>query len=324
MKENRVIGIDIGGTNTVLALVDEQGNMSHAHRMCTKAFPNQEAYALAIARAVKELVATSQPPIELLAIGIGAPNGNFYTGRIEFAPNLPWTGIIDLGPILERVLKVPVVLTNDANAAALGEGRYGGAQGMKNFVEITIGTGLGSGIVINGQILHGHSGFAGELGHTTAFRNGRLCSCGKRGCLETYVSARGLKETLREILADGATNSPLRVPEVDQLSAQDVFRLAQQGDPAAAAAFEQTGEILGRHLSDTVAYLSPEAIFLFGGLANAGDLLLAPTQRHLEAHLLPIYRNTVALLPSQLNGKNVAILGASALAWDLATTNAAT
>ncbi|HHG83428.1 MAG TPA: ROK family protein, partial [Bacteroidetes bacterium] len=212
-------------------------------------------------------------------------------------------------------LKMPVVLTNDANAAALGENLFGGAQEMKDFIVITIGTGLGSGIMVDGKILHGHSGFAGEIGHTTAEHGGRPCTCGKNGCLEAYVSARGLKQSLREILAANTTNSPLQVGQVDQLTAQGVHQLAKQGDLAARAAFAFTGKILGRHLADAVAYTSPEAIFLFGGLAKAGEFLLEPTRHHLEENLLQVFKNRIQVLPSQLLGKNAAVLGGAAFAW---------
>ena len=251
---------------------------------------------------------------ELKGIGIGAPNGNYYNGTIEFAPNLRWRGVIRMVDLVKQHYDTLVVLTNDANAAAIGEMMYGGAKGMRDFIVITLGTGLGSGIVVNGELVYGHDGFAGEIGHTIVDPNGRQCGCGRRGCLETYASASGIKRTVFELLADSNTASELRAVNFNDLTAAMLTEAATRGDKLALEAFERTGKILGLKLADAVAHTSPEAIFLFGGLAHAGEFIFEPTQRHMEANMLNIYKNKVKLLPSGLKN-NVAVLGASALVW---------
>ncbi len=256
------------------------------------------------------------PDITPRGVGIGAPNGNYYNGTIEFAPNLRWKGIIPIAALFQKLTPLPVKVTNDANAAAIGEMVYGGAKGMRDFVVITLGTGLGSGIVANGELVYGHDGFAGELGHTIVDPNGRQCGCGRRGCLETYASAPGIKRTVFALLADSTAESKMRSISYDGLNAAMVSQFAAEGDPIARAAFEFTGNILGIKLADAIAHTSPEAIFLFGGLANAGELIFDPTRRSMEEHVLKIFQNKVKLLPSGLKDKNVAVLGASALLWN--------
>ena len=248
-------------------------------------------------------------------IGIGAPNGNYYLGTIEYAPNLLWKGVIPFADMLKKIFNVPVVLTNDANAAALGEMIYGSAKSMKDFIVVTLGTGLGSGIVVNGRVVYGHDGFAGEMGHLTAVDNGRLCGCGRKGCLEAYASATGIKKTVCELLAKRNEDSTLRKINLETLTAKEISKAAEKGDTIALKAFEITGEFLGKSLADTVALFSPEAVFLFGGLANAGELIFKPTKDYMEKNLMPIFRDKVKILPSGLTQTNAAVMGASGLIW---------
>lgn len=314
VNDDVVAGIDIGGTNTELAVVSIDGVCLARQTLKTTAYATVESYADELRACISHLLESVPPPRQLRAIGIGAPNGNFYRGTIEHAPNLRWRGIIPLAEMIEARMRVPVVLTNDANAAAIGEMMYGGAKNMQHFIVITLGTGLGSGIVCEGRVLYGHSGFAGEIGHTIVDPEGRLCGCGRRGCLETYASATGLTRTVRELLARTTVASTLRSIAADRLTAADVAAAAHAADTIAREAFEQTGKILGMKLADAVAHTSPEAIFLSGGLARAGDLLLEPTRRWFDHFLLNIFRNTVHLLPSALMD-NAGVLGAAALAW---------
>ena len=259
---------------------------------------------------------TSNQEFELIGVGIGAPNGNYYKGTIEFAPNLPWKGTINLVEKMGRFFPtLPVIVTNDANAAAVGEMVYGGAKGMKDFLVVTLGTGLGSGFVANGQLIYGHDGFAGELGHVTVSHTGRVCGCGRKGCLETYVSATGIKRTIFKLMADSIADSEFRHITYNDLTAEMITKAALNGDPLAIEAYEYTGMLLGRALADAVSITSPEAIFLFGGLAKAGKYIFEPTKKYMEMHMMPIFRNKVKLLPSGIDGKNAAVLGASALAW---------
>ena len=252
----------------------------------------------------------------LIGVGIGAPNGNFYKGTIEFAPNLPWKGTVNLVEKMKRFFPtLPVIVTNDANAAAVGEMVYGGARGMKDFLVVTLGTGLGSGFVANGQLIYGHDGFAGELGHVTVSHTGRVCGCGRKGCLETYVSATGIKRTIFKLMADSIEDSEFRHVTFTDLTAEMITKAALNGDPLAIEAYEYTGMLLGRALADAVSITSPEAIFLFGGLAKAGKYIFEPTKKYMEMNMMPIFRNKVKLLPSGIDGKNAAVLGASALAW---------
>lgn len=315
MKNRIVIGADIGGTNTALGLVTERGEILTEVKFSTKAFEKPQGLVKAVSEEIKCRLDEIGAENALCGIGLGAPNGNIYSGMVENAPNLRWPENVDLRTMFSDALNVPAVLTNDANAAAIGEMIYGGAKGMKNFVVITIGTGLGSGIVVNGDLLYGHSGFAGEMGHTIAVRDGRLCTCGRRGCLEAYVSIRGIRQTTVEVLSGRKAPSVLRDMPLDKLNPRTVAIAAQEGDDLAQEIFDYTGEILGRHLADTVAYLSPEAIFFYGGVSSAGDVLLGPARRALDANVLGIFQGRTTLAPSALQGRSAAILGAAALAW---------
>jgi glucokinase len=257
-----------------------------------------------------------QGEYKMYGIGVGAANGNYYKGTIERATNLPWKGIIPVADMFKDEFDLPAIITNDANAAAVGELVYGAAKGMKDFIVVTLGTGLGSGFVANGQLLNGKHGIAGELGHTSVNPAGRFCNCGKRGCLETYVSATGIKRTVYKLLADHLEPSELRGISFDNLNTKMITECAIRGDVVALAAFEYTGRILGMKLAETVVHTDPEAIFLFGGLSLAGDLIFKPTIRHMEANLMPLFRGKVKVLPSALQNQAAPILGASSLVWN--------
>lgn len=314
MKKKVVIGIDIGGTSTKYGFVDEDGKVLKDGCISTSVHLKVEDFINDLNNSVQANLA-KLPNIEIIGIGIGAPNGNYYNGTIEFAPNLNWKGIVPLVDLMVKCFNVPAVLTNDANAAALGEMIYGGARGMKNFIEITLGTGLGSGLVVNGEVVYGHDGFAGELGHFTVRHNGRQCACGKRGCLETYASATGIKRTVYKLISDTLEESSLRSVPFDKLTSEMISHAATQGDKIALMAFEYTGSILGSALANSVAHTSPEAIFLFGGLAKAGNFILNPTRQYMEENLLAIYKNKVKILLSELSEVNAAVLGSAALIW---------
>lgn len=314
MKEV-ALGIDIGGTFTKYGVVDRQGNCLVENSVSTDFTDDVNEYLNNLNVEIRKSLETITEPIELKGIGIGAPNGNYYNGTIEYAPNLKWKGVVPLAKLVQKIWNVPVALTNDANAAALGEMIYGGAKNMRNFIVITLGTGLGSGIVVNGDVVYGHDGFAGELGHINVKHDGRVCGCGRKGCLETYVSATGIKRTVYKFLADSMDESELRGVSYNELSAEMITHYAKRGDKIAIQSFEYTGMILGQKLADTIANFSPEAIFLFGGLAKAGDFILQPTKRHMEENLMPIYRGKVKLVLSGLGEINAAVLGASALIW---------
>lgn len=309
------LGVDIGGTNTVFGYVDRKGNCLAGASIPTNAQEPAERLFSRLHDAAKRLLESLNEIPQLKGIGIGAPNANYYKGTIEQPPNLKWD-FVDVVAMLKKYYSVPVAITNDANAAALGEMLFGAAQGMKDFIVITLGTGLGSGVVANGELIYGHDGFAGEIGHTIYDPKGRRCGCGKKGCLEAYASATGLCRTVQELICNSTEPSPLRAVSYETLTSQMVFQMAAQGDRLALEAFEITGEILGMKLADSVAHLSPEAIILFGGLALAGDLIFKPTKRSLEAHLFPVFRNKVKLIPSKLTAGNTAVLGASALIWN--------
>jgi glucokinase len=313
---NKVVaGIDIGATYTKLGIVDQEGKVHAETSISTNQHKEIEIYLEKLAMAIRKLIEDQDGRLELAGIGIGAPNGNYYRGVIEYAPNLIWKGMIPFVEMFSTHFDIPIVLTNDANAAALGEMMYGGASDMTDFIVITLGTGLGSGIVVNGNVVYGHDGFAGELGHVNVVDNGRICGCGRKGCLETYVSATGIVRTVYELLANHTDDSRLRkIPYVD-LSAKDISEAASQGDPIALKAFEMTGRILGKALADVVALFSPEAIFLFGGLTNAGDHIFKPVKAHMEKNLLSIYRDKVKILPSGLTETNAAVLGSAGLIW---------
>ncbi len=312
---NRVVlGVDIGGTNTKFGYVDRKGNCLASASMPTKAQQPAATFFKRLHKDSGSLFRGLSRKYALVGIGIGAPNANFYKATIEHPPNLGWD-FVDVRAEVARYYDVPVAVTNDANAAALGEMLFGAAKGMKDFIAITLGTGLGSGIVSNGELIYGADGFAGEIGHTIVDPDGRQCGCGKRGCLETYCSATGLCRTVQELICNTTVPSETRGVSFEDLTAEMVSKFARRGDPLARQAFETCGHTLGLKLSDSVAHLSPEAIVFSGGLAAAGDLIFKPTKRSLEKHLFPIFRNKVKLLQSKLLEGNIAILGASALIW---------
>ncbi len=310
------IGIDIGGTNTQIGFVDRKGNILVSGTLLTSAYNDVKEYLHALLVKINKLKMAIDITYQECGIGIGAPNGNFYKGTIEFAPNLKWKGVVPLVDLLKEHYSGSVVLTNDANAAAIGEMLYGGAMGMKDFILITLGTGLGSGIVVNGDLVYGHDGFAGEIGHTIVDPEGRMCGCGRKGCLETYASATGIRRTVWEWLQQGK-ESVLNenIKTIGDISGKKIEEAALSGDALAQNAFDFTGRILGLKLADAIAHTSPEAIFLFGGLAQAGDLIFEPVKRYMESFLLHIYKNKVKLLPSSLPGADAAVMGSSALVW---------
>ncbi len=311
------LGIDIGGTNTKFGFVDKEGNMYGETSISTVKTPpgDVDAFLKYLYKEIEVLREQIQEDLNIVGVGIGAPNGNYFTGTIEYAPNLSFQGIVDLVKLFKRYYDVPMVLTNDANAAAIGEMIYGGARNMKNFIMVTLGTGLGSGFVANGELIYGNDGFAGEMGHILQDPEGRVCGLGRKGCLEAYVSATGIKRTTFRLLADMNAESPLRDISYNQLTAAMITEQALKGDPIACAAFEETSRLLGQKLSDMVAIFSPEAIFLLGGLAKAGDLLFKPTKAYMEQYMFQVFRDKVVILPSALEDRNAAVLGSSALAW---------
>ena len=311
-----VVGMDIGGTNTVFGIVDQDGNVVCQDSVKTKAYPIIEDYVNAIGEKLDVLIESVGGKDKINVMGVGAPNGNYYTGNIEFAPNLSWKGIVPLAKLFGERVGVPCKLTNDANAAAIGEMTYGAAKGMKHFIMITLGTGVGSGIVIDGKLVYGHDGFAGELGHVIAVPDGRLCGCGRKGCLETYCSATGIVRTAKEVLTSSYDPSMLRnIPE-SELTSKDIFDCAMAGDAIAKDIFQKTGELLGKSLANFTAFSSPEAFIIFGGLAKAGDLIFKPVKEAMEENMLAVFKNKVKVLPSQLKDADAAVLGASALGWE--------
>ena len=310
-KKQLAIGIDIGGTNTVFGVVDEKGNCLAQNSIKTSDFPQVSEFVAIVSKEVNILI-DSLGHTEIIGMGIGAPNGNYYTGTIDFAPNLKWEGIVHLVDLFKEYFKFPIYLTNDANAAAIGERIYGAAKGVDDFIMVTLGTGLGSGFVVNGNLVYGHDGFAGELGHTIVDKNGRACGCGRKGCLETYASASGIVRTAKEFLAN-SENSLLS--GLNEITSKSIADAAHKGDRLALDIFDYTAEKLGFSLANTVAISSPKLIVLFGGLAQSGDLIIKPTKKYMEDYLLNIYRNKVDILPSKLKASDAAILGASALAW---------
>jgi glucokinase len=312
------IGIDIGGTNTKFGIVDRNGNILFSSEISTRGYPEVEGFLDELHKHMHTMIEEAGGVGRMRGIGLGAPNGNYYTGTIEYAPNLPWKGIIPLAKMVEDRFKLPVVLTNDANAAALGEMMYGAAKGMKDFIMITLGTGVGSGIVANGKLIYGHDGFAGELGHTIIIPDGRLHEgTNKLGSLESYASATGVRLTTLELLARNNEDSLLRNIPPDEIDSKKVYDAAILGDKLAKEIFEYTGKILGLALANFVMFSSPEAIILFGGLTKAGDLILKPTREHMEANLIQVFQNKVKILVSHLKEADAAILGASALVWEM-------
>ena len=312
-----VAGIDVGGTHTKIGFADNEGNIFSERTLLTRDYKVFDEFVKAISNTIEQMK-NNIAGVELAGIGIGAPDGNYYKGTIEFAPNLPWKENLQFVDKLKGFYpSIPILLTNDANAAAIGEMVYGGAKGMKNFLVVTLGTGLGSGFVANGEMIYGHDSFAGELGHVIIEKNGRQCACGRKGCLETYVSATGICRTVSELLATTILDSEFRDKEANKIESKDIAKAAEQGDELAKMAFEVTGERLGLALANAVAITSPEAIFLFGGLAKAGDLILKPAQKAMEENMLKFWKNKIKLQMSHLQDKDVAVLGAAALAWEV-------
>ncbi|MBW0160585.1 MAG: ROK family protein [Sediminibacterium sp.] len=315
--EPLAIGIDIGGTGTKFGIVDRVGNVLFSSEMSTRKHAEVETFIDELYNHLSDLIAKAGGVGRMKGIGVGAPNGNYYTGTIEYAPNLPWKGIIPLAKMIEDKFKLPVTLTNDANAAAIGEMMYGAAKGMNDFIMITLGTGVGSGIVANGKLVYGHDGFAGELGHTIIIPDGRMHEgTGKKGSLESYASATGVRLTTLELLEKSDQPSWLRNVPVDEIDSKKVYDAAMEGDELAKSIFEYTGKILGLALANFVMFSSPEAIVLFGGLTKAGDLILKPTRESMEENLIQVFQNKVKILVSHLKESDAAILGASALVWE--------
>lgn len=320
MEKSYVVGIDIGGQTAKIGIVDARGTVLAQTAIKSNDTQSHETFIENLCNAVKALVDKNLSMDQIRGIGIGAPNANYYEGTIENAVNLTFGGmkVIPFAELMTKKIGLPVRLTNDANAAAVGEMAYGAARGMKNFIMITLGTGVGSGIVVGGQVLYGHDGAAGELGHVTMIRqNGRLCGCGKSGCLETYTSATGVARTARELLETTEKKSLLRNIPLDDISSKDVFDAAMQGDELAKEIFEFTGKMLGEALADFVAFSSPEAIVLFGGLTKSGDLIMKPVVESMNANVMPRWKGKIKVLFSQLKESDAAILGASALAWEI-------
>ncbi|MFO8234510.1 MAG: ROK family protein [Bacteroidales bacterium] len=316
MDKEVAIGLDIGGTNSVFGIVDKSGNILYSGKVPTSEFETAQGYVDYLSEQFHSALNKLNLSETLKGIGIGAPNGNFFKGTIENAANLQWKGIVPLVELLHKHFGVPVSLTNDANAAALGELLFGGAQGLQNFIVLTLGTGLGSGIVVNGDLVYGHDAYAGELGHTFVYLNsGRICGCGRRGCLETYVSAQGLRRTALELLSEYNIQSELRDVAVKDITSERVYNAAVNKDEIALKAFDITGKYLGMKLSDFVATISPSHVFLYGGLAKSGDLILKPAKKYMEENIFGQYKNKVKLLLSELNETNGALLGSAALVW---------
>ena len=318
LEKPYVIGLDMGGTNSVFGIVDARGIIKAQTVIKTRGYENVEEY-------VKTAVEALQPAIDLVGgiemikgMGIGAPNANYYTGTIDNAANLEWKGIVPIAKLFSDALGVPVRVTNDANAAAMGEMTYGAARGMKNFIMITLGTGVGSGIVCDGRVIYGSDGFAGELGHVIVdhTENARPCGCGRKGCLETYCSATGVARTARLVLEGSTEASLLRQLNPDEITSFDVFQAAEQGDKLALEIFEETGRRLGAACADFAAFSSPEAFIFFGGLTKAGDYIMDPIKRAYDENVLFVYKGKAKLLVSTLNGSEAAVLGASALGWE--------
>lgn len=312
-----VVGIDMGGTNTVFGIVDARGLVVASNSIKTRKHAKFEDYINELCTELNRLITDNNLVDKIYGIGVGAPNANYFTGMIEDGVNLPWPTPIPFAKMLSEKMGVPVAITNDANAAAIGEMTYGAARGLKDFIMITLGTGVGSGIIINGQLVYGHDGFAGELGHMIVKRNnGRLCACGRSGCLETYCSATGVARTAREYLELTDTPSLLRDIPSDEITSKDVYDAAVNGDKLANDVFTFTGTVLGEALADFTVFSAPEAFILFGGLAKAGDLLLKPVREAMEKNMLSIWKGKVKVILSELKEADAAVLGASALGWE--------
>ncbi len=317
MTKPYVLGIDIGGTNTVFGIVDARGQVVASDSIKTKKHNNFDDYVDELHTEVIRLLKANDAEDKIHGIGIGAPNANYYTGMITNAPNLPWGANVALADKVSAKFGIPVAITNDANAAAIGEMTYGAARGMRDFIMITLGTGVGSGIVVNGQLVYGHDGFAGELGHVIMKRNnGRMCGCGRTGCLEAYASATGVARTAREFLEVRSEPSLLREIEIEDITSKDVYDAAIAGDKLAKDIFEFTGRILGEAIADMIAFSSPQAIVLFGGLAKSGELLLKPLREAIDKNVLSIFKGKTKIILSELKESDAAVLGASALGWE--------
>jgi glucokinase len=309
-----VAGVDIGGTNTMYGLVDREGNILAEGRLSTPAYPGIDDFVSVLTNAISELMAKAREA-KLLGIGIGAPNANYHKGTIELAPNLAWKGIVPLAALMNKKVHLPVVITNDANAAAMGEMIFGGAKNMKDFIVLTLGTGLGSGIVIDGELVYGHTGFAGELGHSIVVPGGRDCGCGRQGCLETYASATGLVRTVLYLLSEMKEESSLRDLAPSAITSKKISEAALNNDVIALEAFDYTAEMLAFGIINAVVFSSPETVFLFGGLTRAGDLLFEPIRKYVDLNIQPVFKGTVKILPSGIPENNAAVMGAAALAW---------
>ncbi|OYP39687.1 ROK family protein [Prevotella sp. P5-50] len=313
-----VIGLDLGGTNSVFGVVDSKGEIIATTSIKTQAYPSVDQYIMESVKAIKQIAEQVGGMEKIRAMGIGAPCGNYYKGTIEHAANLVWAkGIVPLANMFVNELGIPVVVTNDAKAAAMGEMKYGVAVGMNNFVELTLGTGVGSGIVANGQLIYGFDGFAGELGHMIVEPDGRPCGCGRKGCLETYCSATGVVRTAIAMLEESPEATSLRDIATDKLTSYEVYKAAMAGDAMAQEVFKQTGRRIGIACANIATFLSPEAFIFFGGLAQAGELLLRPIEEAYNENVLSLYKGKARFLMSGLDGAKAAILGASAIAWDL-------
>ncbi len=322
MAKPYVIGIDMGGTNTAFGIVDARGNVIASDSIKTVKHADINDYIDELHTEITRVIAANDAAGKIQGIGIGAPNANYYTGIIEDAPNLPWKSPIPLADMISEKFGIPCIITNDANAAAIGEMTYGAARGMKDFIMITLGTGVGSGIVINGQMVYGHDGFAGELGHVIVKRtNGRVCGCGRTGCLEAYCSATGVARTAREFLEIRDDESKLRNYDIESITSKDVYDCAIAGDKLAKEIFDYTGTILGEALADFTAFSSPEAFVLFGGLTKSGDLIMNPIKEAYEKNVLGIYKGKTKIMLSEMKESDAAILGASALGWEVKDTD---
>ena len=309
-----VVGIDCGQTTT-MGIVDTRGKIVATISIKMSDYIEFEDYISAMAKSLRRIMGSVGGPQMIRGIGIGAPNANFYSGNIEYPSNLPWKGILPLGELLYEHLGIPVAVTNDANAAAIGEMTYGIARGMRDFVMVTLGTGVGGGVVVNGQLVYGHDGFAGEIGHLKMIRGGRTCGCGGRGCLEAYASATGVARTAREYLSTRDDESLLRALNPEEITSKDVYEAAIKGDALSQEIFDFTGRILGEALANIACSTSPEAFVIYGGLSKAGDLLLNPLVEAMEENLIPVWRGKIKVILSQLDSSEAAVLGASALGW---------
>lgn len=319
MEKPYVLGIDMGGTGTKFGLVDARGNVLKSSSIATPDYPNIHDYVEVLCREMLKIVDEFGGIDKVRGVGAGTPNGNYYTGCIEYAPNLPWKGTVPFAKMISDRMGIPCRITNDANAAAMGEMTYGAAKGMKNFIEITLGTGVGSGIVIDGKVVYGHDGFAGELGHTKIVHGpeGRQCGCGQKGCIEAYASATGVARSAKEIIENSSKDTVLRKLDINNITSYDVFKAAEAGDEVAKEIFDFTGSMLGQKLADFVAFSAPEAIILFGGLTKAGHWIMDPIAKVLNENVMPLWKGKVKLLVSTLKDSDAAILGASSLAWDV-------